>query len=73
MPLISIVFEVGYLVTLIVPKFCKKKCSLITVLVLNCNNKLVNTTQVTLLVYRQAKDSLFSRIGTDARKKRVEH
>ena len=56
MPLISIVFEVGYLVTLIALKFFKKKCSLITVLVLNCYNKQVNTTQVTLLVYRQARD-----------------
>ena len=73
MPLICIVFEVGYLVTLIAPKFFKKKCSLITVLVLYCYNKQVNTTQVTLLVYRQAKDSLFSRIGTDAQKKREEH
>ena len=73
MPLISIVFEVGYLVTLVAPKFFKKKCSLITVLVLNCYNKQVNTTQVTLLVYRQVKDSLFSRIGADARKKREQH
>ena len=73
MPLISIVFEEGYLVTLIAPKFLKKKCSLITVLLLNCYNKQVNRTQVTLLVYRQARDSLFSRKGTDARKKREEH
>ena len=73
MPLIFIVFEVGYLVTLIAPKFFKKKCSLITVLGFNCYNKLVNTTQVTLLVYRQARDSLFSRIGTDTLKKREEH
>ena len=73
MPLIFIVFEVGYLVTLIASKFFKKKCSLITVLVLNCYYKQVNTTQVTLLVYRQARDFLFGRIGTDARKKREEH
>ena len=49
MPLISTVFEVGYLVTLIAPKFFKKKCFLITILVLNCYNKQVKTTQVTLL------------------------
>ena len=49
MPLISIVFDAGYLVKLIVPKFFKKKCSLITFLVLNSYNKQVNTTQVTLL------------------------
>ena len=49
MPLISTVFEVGYLVTLLAQKFFKKKCCLFTILVLDCYNKQVKTTQVTLL------------------------